>query len=238
MKKSKWSLLAMLFALVLVLAACGKGEEDGQQGKAADQGLSKDAEFASKVFEEELTRNYIKKDCLYPMVDFQQKYMIANALKEQPSLGGLMQQLGLENETQHRALADAVSLLRIFQEVDGEKLIEAQQTNEFILLLTNFRMLETTYELVISATNCSVHEGQIHIKDMQTFREELPFTIQNIERVGEDGEVKVVEHIQIKPSEQAKRNEKRQERKSYFFNPCLLYFNCIFLNQRTLIKFV
>ena len=139
------------------------------------------------------------------MVDFQQKYMIANALKEQPSLGGLMQQLGLENETQHRALADAVSLLRIFQEVDGEKLIEAQQTNEFILLLTNFRMLETTYELVISATDCSVHEGQIHIKDMQTFREELPFTIQNIERVGEDGEVKVVEHIQIKPSEQAKR---------------------------------
>jgi peptide/nickel transport system substrate-binding protein len=49
MKKSKWSLLAMLFALVLVLAACGKGEEDAQQGKAADQALNTDAELKAKV---------------------------------------------------------------------------------------------------------------------------------------------------------------------------------------------
>lgn len=145
-------------------------------------------EFDRKVLEEELSRNYIKNDCLYPMIDFQQKYMIANGLKEQPSLGGLMAQLGLENETQHRALADAASLLSIFVKVDGDQLIEQQQTNDFILLLTNFRMLETTYELVISVTNCKIEDDRITVNSMNIFRDELPFTVQIVERVGEDGE--------------------------------------------------
>ena len=162
-------------------------------------------EFDRKVLEEELSRNYIKNDCLYPMIDFQQKYMIANGLKEQPSLGGLMAQLGLENETQHRALADAASLLSIFVKVDGDKLIEQQQTNDFILLLTNFRMLETTYELVISATNCKIENDQVTIESMQTFRDELPFTVQMIERQGEDGEMTALEKISIKPNAQAKQ---------------------------------
>lgn len=162
-------------------------------------------EFDRKVLEEELARNYIKKDCLYPLIDFQQKYMIANGLKEQPSLGGLMAQLGLENETQHRALADATSLLSIFVKVDGDKLIEQQQTNDFILLLTNFRMLETTYELVISATNCKIENDGISIESMQTFRDELPFTVQMIEHQGEDGEMMSLEKISIKPNTQAKK---------------------------------
>ena len=162
-------------------------------------------EFDRKVLEEELSRNYIKNDCLYPMIDFQQKYMIANGLKEQPSLGGLMAQLGLENETQHRALADAASLLSIFVKVDGDQLIEQQQTNDFILLLTNFRMLETTYELVISETNCKIEDDRITIESMKTFREELPFTVQMIERQGEDGETTTMEKISIKPNAQAKQ---------------------------------
>lgn len=162
-------------------------------------------EFDRKVLEEELARNYIKKDCLYPLIDFQQKYMIANGLKEQPSLGGLMAQLGLENETQHRALADATSLLSIFVKVDGDKLIEQQQTNDFILLLTNFRMLETTYELVISATNCKIENDGICIESMETFRDELPFTVQMIEHQGEDGEMVSLEKISIKPNTQAKK---------------------------------
>lgn len=162
-------------------------------------------EFDRKVLEEELTRNYINKDCLYPIVDFQQKYMIANAIKEQPSLGGLMQQLGLEVETQHRALADAFSLLRIFQTIDGEQLIRNQQTNEFILLLTNFKMLESTYELVISKTICTIEHDQVHIEDMQTLREELPFTIQSVEKMTADGELKMVEHINVESSERAKQ---------------------------------
>ncbi|MEK5080010.1 3'-5' exonuclease [Solibacillus sp. FSL W7-1436] len=162
-------------------------------------------EFDRKVLEEELSRNYIKNDCLYPMIDFQQKYMIANGLKEQPSLGGLMAQLGLENETQHRALADAASLLSIFVKVDGDQLIEQQQTNDFILLLTNFRMLETTYELVISVTNCKVEDNAITVESMNTFRDELPFTVQMVERVGEDGEKTTTEKISIKPNAQAKQ---------------------------------
>ena len=162
-------------------------------------------EFDRKVLEEELSRNYIKNDCLYPMIDFQQKYMIANGLKEQPSLGGLMALLGLENETQHRALADAASLLSIFVKVDGDQLIEQQQTNDFILLLTNFRMLETTYELVISETNCKIEDDRITIESMKTFREELPFTVQMIERQGEDGETTTMEKISIKPNAQAKQ---------------------------------
>ncbi len=160
-------------------------------------------EFDRKVLEEELTRNYINKDCLYPIVDFQQKYMIANVIKEQPSLGGLMQHLGLEVETQHRALADAFSLLRIFQEIDGEKLIEQQQTNEFILLLTNFKMLDSTYELIISTTTCKILNNQIVIEEMKTFRDELPFTIQSEERMT-DGELRMVEQIKIKPNEIAR----------------------------------
>ncbi|MBD8032366.1 MULTISPECIES: 3'-5' exonuclease [Solibacillus] len=162
-------------------------------------------EFDRKVLEEELSRNYIKNDCLYPMIDFQQKYMIANGIKEQPSLGGLMAQLGLENETQHRALADAASLLSIFMEVDGENLIKQQQTNDFLLLLTNFRMLETTYELVISTTYCKVEDEQVHIQSMQTFRDELPFTVYTVEQQNEEGEVTTIERINIKPNEQAKQ---------------------------------
>jgi DNA polymerase III subunit epsilon len=161
-------------------------------------------EFDRKVLEEELTRNYLNKDCLYPIVDFQQKYMIANAIKEQPSLGGLMQQLGLEVETQHRALADAFSLLRIFQTINGEELIRQQQTNEFILLLTNFKMLESTYELVVSKTVCTIQQNHIHIENMETLREELPFTIQCDEKMTADGELKIVEHIKIASSEHAK----------------------------------
>ena len=162
-------------------------------------------EFDRKVLEEELTRNYINKDCLYPIIDFQQKYMIAQGIKEQPSLGGLMEQLGLEIETQHRALADAVSLLAIFKEVNGDAIIQQQQTNEFTLFLTNFRMLETTFDLVMSVTNCSVINGQVQVHAMNTFREELPYTVQSIERTQEDGEVQVSEKITIKSSPDAKQ---------------------------------
>ncbi|MEK4424865.1 3'-5' exonuclease [Solibacillus sp. FSL K6-1523] len=161
-------------------------------------------EFDRKVLEEELTRNYMNKDCLYPMVDFQQKYMIANAIKEQPSLGGLMAQLGLTNDTQHRALADAWSLLQIFQQVNGEVLIQQQQTKKFMLLLTNFRMLEETYELVISTTECSIEHGQIQTHRMITLREELPFKVIQQVRTSAEGETETVEVTKITPSANAK----------------------------------
>ena len=42
----------MLFALVLVLAACGTGEDDAQQDQSADQAGSTDASFQAKVTNE------------------------------------------------------------------------------------------------------------------------------------------------------------------------------------------
>lgn len=162
-------------------------------------------EFDRKVFEEELVRNYVNREFLYPLIDFQQKYMIEYALKEQPSLGGLMAQLGLELDTQHRALADAESLLRIFQTVDGEALIEKQKTNEFLLLLTNFKQLETTFDLMISYTTCRIENGHIVIDEMKTLRELLPFEIREEERVTNEGETQIAQVTTIKPSDHAQQ---------------------------------
>lgn len=161
-------------------------------------------EFDRKVMEEELARNYLKRDFLYPIIDFQQKYMIAHKLKEQPSLGGLMAQLELELETQHRALADAESLLRIFQKVDGEAMIASQRTNEFVLLLTNFKQLETTFDLMISATSCHVDGEEIVVDDMKTIREQLPFEVKDVERTNEEGEKTVTQVTTIQASKIAK----------------------------------
>ena len=105
---------------------------------------------------------------------------------------------------QHRALADAWSLLQIFQQVNGEVLIQQQQTKDFVLLLTNFRMLETTYELVISTTDCSIEHGHIQTHHMQTFREELPFKISQQVRTYAEGETETVEVIKITPSANAR----------------------------------
>lgn len=161
-------------------------------------------EFDRKVLEEEMVRNYLKREFLYPIIDFQQKYMIAQKLKEQPSLGGLMAQLELELDTQHRALADAESLLRIFQKVDGEQMIAAQRTNEFLLLLTNFKQLETTFDLMISATYCRVVGETIVIDDMQTIREQLLFDVKDVERTNEEGETVTTQVTTVHPSKVAK----------------------------------
>lgn len=162
-------------------------------------------EFDRKVFEEELARNYINRDFLYPMVDFQQKYMIEHALKEQPSLGGLMATLELEVDTQHRALADADSLLRIFQTVNGEYLLEKQRTNEFSLLLSNFKQLETTFDLVLSYTKCRMENGHIVIDEIRTIREYLPFEVREEERVTKEGEKQISLVTTIKSSDNAKQ---------------------------------
>lgn len=162
-------------------------------------------EFDRKVFEEELARNYVNREFLYPLIDFQQKYMIEYELKEQPSLGGLMAQLGLELNTQHRALADAESLLRIFQTVGGEKLIEKQKTNEFVLLLTNFKQLETTFDLMISYSFCRIERGNVVMDDMKTIREQLPFELYEEERITNDGETQIAYITTIKPSVNAQQ---------------------------------
>jgi DNA polymerase-3 subunit epsilon len=111
-----------------------------------------------------------------------------------------MTQLDLALDTQHRALADAESLLRIFQAVKGEMLIEKQKTNEFVLLLTNFKQLETTFDLMISTTTCRIINGQITIEDMQTIREQLPFEIHEEERITDEGDTQISQFTTIKSS--------------------------------------
>ena len=137
-------------------------------------------EFDRKVLEDEFARNYLKRDFLFPMVDFQQKYMIDKKQKEQPSLAGLMAELGLVAETQHRALADAESLLQIFKAIDGKQLIESQRTNKFKLILSNFKKREEDFDLVIVATDCFILDGHIEIADMKSIRSYLPYTVEEV----------------------------------------------------------
>lgn len=49
MKKTKWSLLAMLFAMLLVLAACGDDKEDGGKKGSDTKGAEQEEGFATKV---------------------------------------------------------------------------------------------------------------------------------------------------------------------------------------------
>ena len=147
-------------------------------------------EFDRKVLEEEFTRNYLKRDFLFPMVDFQQKYMIDKKQKEQPSLAGLMAELGLEAETQHRALADAESLLQIFKTIDGKALIDSQRTNKFKLILSNFKKREKDFDLVITAANCVIEENHIVVNSFDSIRCYLPYTVEEVIKPAPDKSVK------------------------------------------------
>ena len=162
-------------------------------------------EFDRKVLEEELARNYVKQNFLYPMIDFQQKYMIHHGIKEQPSLGGLMEQLGLEVETQHRALADADSLLRIFQTVNGEEMIEQQKTNAFSLLLGSLKQHEKTFSLIITTLNAHVDDTKIEIDSIVSHVNELPYTYETVTKTLPTGEEEESQVIRIQASELTKQ---------------------------------
>ena len=162
-------------------------------------------EFDRKVLEAELARNYMKSDFIFPMIDFQQKYMIAYRLKEQPSLSGLMGQLGLELENQHRALADADSLCRIFEASDGERLIEEQKTNEIRVVLSSLKPNETHYELFISSIDLRISPSGMEFEDISTFYEKLSFSVREEERMNGEGQVEVVQLTTVHPSEEAKK---------------------------------
>ncbi len=157
-------------------------------------------EFDRKVLVEELSRNYVKKQFLYPMVDFQQKYMIHKQVKEQPSLGGLMEELGLEVETQHRALADADSLLRIFQTLNGENIIEEQKTNKFILILGSLKQQETTFTVQLTKVCAQIIDQQIKLVNMKTHINELPYYYEKVTKTLSNGETEENEVIRIEAS--------------------------------------
>lgn len=161
-------------------------------------------EFDRKVLESELERNYMKNDFIFPMIDFQQKYMIAHHIKEQPSLLGLMGQLGLEAEIQHRALADADSLRQIFEAINGEQLIEEQKTNEVRVLLSSLKPAETHYDLLISSIDLRVSSDGIEREGITTLYEKLSFTTREEKRTDAEGKVEVIQLTTIHPSKRAK----------------------------------
>ena len=161
-------------------------------------------EFDRKVFEDELARNYMKSDFIFPMIDYQQKYMIASHIKEQPSLAGLMAQLGLTADTQHRALADANSLRQIFEATNGEQLIEQQKTNELRLILSSLKPTETHYNLVFSVVDLKVYPDGIITENISTLYEQLAFSVYEEQRKNKEGEIESVQLTTIHPNDNVK----------------------------------
>ena len=158
-------------------------------------------EFDRKVLEDELQRNYLKDYFIFPMIDFQQKYMIANSLKEQPSLGKMMEQLELTVDTQHRALADADSLSRIFEAVEGERIIDEQRTNQATFLFSSMKPGEEKYDVIISAISCQVLADKIIFDNTQTIIQQLPCRTIEKERTNAEGEIEKMKVTKITPHE-------------------------------------
>ncbi|WP_255507910.1 3'-5' exonuclease [Lysinibacillus sp. BW-2-10] len=162
-------------------------------------------EFDRKVLEEEFARNYFDVEFLYPIIDFQQKYMIEHQIKEQPSLGGLLDKYNIAVDTQHRALADAVSLFHIFQATNGETLIEKQQTSQFGMVFSELRQLEDTYDLSISYIAGNVSSSNIEIDKMKIIKKQLNFDIHEEEKKLENGEKEIVQRTIIYPNDEVKQ---------------------------------
>lgn len=156
-------------------------------------------EFDRKVLEDELGRNFLKDDFIFPMIDFQQKYMIANSLKEQPSLGRMMEQLELVVDTQHRALADADSLSRIFEAVNGEQIIDQQRTNQAMFLFSSMKPGEEKYDVIVSAIHCKISQQGIHVQKAETLMKQLPCQTIEKERTNREGEVEIAKVTKITP---------------------------------------
>ena len=166
-------------------------------------------EFDRKVLEDELQRNFLKDHFIFPMIDFQQKFMIANHLKEQPSLGKLMEQLQLEVDTQHRALADADSLSRIFEAIDGEAVIDQQKTNKATFIFSSMKPGEQVYDVIVSSIKCDITPSGIIINDAETMIKQLPFIVQENERTNADGEKVITKVTKITPDSEISEVLKR-----------------------------
>ncbi|WP_449441704.1 exonuclease domain-containing protein [Ureibacillus acetophenoni] len=150
-------------------------------------------EFDRKVLEEEFSRHQLRKEFLYPIVDYQQKYMIAHQEKNQPSLNRLMETFNLENEQQHRALADANSLLKIFLATDGLQLVENQKTNDFSCILCDMVQKENFYEVYLTYITGTIENEYITINEIKTLKRHLVYQIQEVEKVSADGELSIAQ---------------------------------------------
>lgn len=162
-------------------------------------------EFDRKVLEEELTRNQYSSRFLYPMIDFQQKYMIEQQMKEQPSLNRLMTDLNIEINIQHRALADAESLFKVFEASNGHELIEKQKTNKFSLLLNEFKQQDEDCHIFLTYLTGVVEPTSIRIESLDSIQKQLQVTVKQTEKILDDGQVETIESIEITPSNEVKQ---------------------------------
>nr|WP_285842556.1 3'-5' exonuclease [Ureibacillus chungkukjangi] len=168
---------------------------------AGDTILVAFGEFDRKVLEDELVRYDLDTSFLYPFVDFQQKYMIENKQKEQPSLLKLLETYNIEVDIQHRALADAISLFNIFKEINGEQLIEKQQTNEFGLVLSEFRQQEEVYDLFLTYIVGEITPaGTVDIQSVQSINKQLAYETIEEQREITEGVTETVQRTIIHSS--------------------------------------
>lgn len=162
-------------------------------------------EFDRKVLEDECTRNRLSAKFLFPMIDYQQKLMIHSKVKEQPSLARMMEQLGLEAEVAHRALADADSLRQIFISTKGEDIIKSQQTDRLTMVISSLKPNEHHYDLMIGCIGCRVTRKGVEVEEQKFLFEKLDFEEIQKEREGENGEKILSTTTKIIPSEIVKQ---------------------------------
>ncbi len=158
-------------------------------------------EFDRKVLEEELFRNRIQRHFIYPIVDFQQKYMIENQLKVQPSLSELMEKFEVVAE-QHRALQDANTLFKIFKASGGHEMIEKQKTNQFALMLSENHHEENEVDVYLTYVTGEVFPSHIRIHSINSIHKSLSCIITEKEIVQEDGSIVKSEYNEILPNEE------------------------------------
>lgn len=159
-------------------------------------------EFDRKIMEEELFRNRIQRRFLYPIVDFQQKYMIENQLIAQPSLNRLMETFNVYTEREHRALQDANALFQIFKAADGPAMIERQKTNQFALLLSENHHKDEEVEVFMTYVAGEVFPSNIRIHSIHSIHKTLACIKKVQEVVGEDGGIIRKEIHEILPDEE------------------------------------
>lgn len=159
-------------------------------------------EFDRKILEEELQRNRMSSDFLYPIIDFQQKYMIEHQVKNQPSLSQLMTKYNVTTERHHRALQDALSLFHIFDAANGLEMIEHQKTNQFALMLTENRQGEEEMDVFLTYVTGEVFPSNLNIHSIRSIHKTLIFIKKEREMIQEDGTVQMTEFNEIVPNEE------------------------------------
>ncbi|OCS90757.1 3'-5' exonuclease [Caryophanon latum] len=147
-----------------------------------------------KMLEEECEDNNIDPACIYPLVDYQQKYMIAHNLKEQPSLAKLMEAHDLQASMAHRALADADSLRQIFVASNGEQLIDGQRARSFIGIFSVYTKREQDFYAEVTFVEGHIANDGVELQTIKTVKKSLSFHVKEIERTKKDGE-KYIENV-------------------------------------------